>query len=528
MKISARYITDDSFEVILPFNLTYEQHHILTYIKDPGLKKNGAIDFQEVYLLNKNNSDDKIVLVNGGDERTPFNVCSCYIGAGHGQAAGVIITTASPHGKTPRDVGSRWKDSEGNNWNLLRIESDTELLFLSDFTGTVTEYRFLRQPVNNNGSVVLIHAGESFDKSDAVDKTDIVGKITTTGNQIYRAFKTPMRKIYSVNGGVRNIIPVVGDLGINKSIEADSIEIEEIYDIINPATIVGGLRRGRLYNETENPDIAVGEKMLRVRLTYIFENDGTVLTVMNHEAITDVGKVCYGGIQYYQREDTFNGGIYRYIPKTKPFTADAYNYAKKEEVGYQLENINVTTPYMASGDIRPWIYLFPSDSWENENNPPDREIQYFGDADTGKFRLAFAGGYLPVDDGRPEIRSTKVKKGAYFYYRTNKGYPQFVRMHDMKAGDIIKGVAYKKFVDIESEKHDYTSFYSIPYNGEKYYYIDYHKTGEDTIEFPENFSYKLVEKTNNVLYDVKEDSLKVKADCSGYGYGYIVLKAYKK
>lgn len=524
-KIRARYATDDRFDIIMPFNDTYEQHHILTFMQDPGLETNGGVDFREVDLVNKNNSSDKIILVNAGDEKTPFHVNASYIGASHGQASGVVITTAEPHGKTPADVGSRWKDSEGNNWNLLRIESETELLFLSDYIGKATKFSFLQKPANENNNVTLTHGGEAADKSDAVNKADIVGTITTTDKQLYRAFKTPVRTVYAVNNGVRTAVPEVGELGRNKYVEADSFEIDETYDIINPTTIADALREGRTYTETENPDIAVGEGMIRLRLTYVFTNDGTVLTIMNHEALVDLEDVSYGGIQYYQRDDVFGGGIYRYVPKTKPFTANAYSDSQKKELGYQLENVDVTTPYHANVDIRPSRHYFTTETWEDADNPPDREIQYYNDAQTNKFKLAFAGGYLPIDDGRAEIRKTKAAEGAYYYYRTNKGYPQFVRKLDMKKGDTIKGVAYKKFAEIESNDHNYTSVYSIPYDDARYYYIDYHKSGSDTIKLPESFRYEVVEKSENMSYTSEANILTATADCTDASYGYLVLKA---
>jgi hypothetical protein len=57
--------------------------------------------------------------------------------------AGRLVTTSSSHDKTYADIGSIWEDASQNQFYLLRIVSNTQLLFFSKNYGpTETQTSF--------------------------------------------------------------------------------------------------------------------------------------------------------------------------------------------------------------------------------------------------------------------------------------------------------------------------------------------------------------------------------------------------
>jgi hypothetical protein len=146
---------------------------------------------------------------------------SSYIGANHGFNQGQLITTILPHGKTYADIGSVWQDLSGNEFYLLRIESDTQLLFFSKNYGsspTKTAFR-------NITGTTLTHVEQAI-------HTDAIAIGSNTNTQVNPAIWHTKSELRAYRNDQKTKI-----LPSNTIISADYIEIYEYYDIANPGLI---------------------------------------------------------------------------------------------------------------------------------------------------------------------------------------------------------------------------------------------------------------------------------------------------
>ena len=156
----------------------------------------------------------------------------------------------------------------------------------------------------------------------------------------------------------------------------DYVEIEEYYDIIDPSTVADALRAARPEGGyTEQPYIGVGTPIVNYHMTHRILADGTILEIMDHKILDSVAMGYYGGIQYQQKQNTFGGGVYRYLPGTK---------------GLQISDPSRVDTIIMEG------VTVNSKYWTSPNAVPDRQVDYMRSSD-GTNEVAFAGGYLPFD-----------------------------------------------------------------------------------------------------------------------------------
>jgi hypothetical protein len=155
---------------------------------------------------------------------------------------------------------------------------------------------------------------------------------------------------------------------------------------------------------------------------------------------------------------------------------------------------------------------------------PNRIMTYYKDGNNDIVAW-FSAGFVPVLDGTNEELLKNLIDTSSFIYTSKKEYPYFSN----KNSGIIQGVAYRHYFPITTGTL-HTSAYLVPYEGEDYYYIDYHTTGQETIILPTSLSGKspiLVEKSENVSYTFTSGSLEVNVDTTTNTYSYLVLKFEK-
>ena len=532
--------TSDYYSITTAYNDKYDLEQSLAPVKDlkrvgttlPAVYEfceyNNSLDLGSITLKSKSGGSN-VTIHAGSDDRTPINTNGSYMGAGHGHTAGVIVTVEGGHGKTHADVGSRWS-YDNKIWNLLRIENDTDLLFISDDKGATSTAKYSFHTIAKGTAVTLTHAGTAADNSEAVNKTDISGTVKSKDVQICDAYAPAEVKIYAINGGVKEDVTATINTG-TETIEAEQLEFEETYTIMNPAKIAEGLRANRpAGGYTEKPSLAVGEDMVTVKNVYQYNSDGTMLTYMDYYFHIDMGKTSIGGIQYCYASNGdargFGGGFYKYIPKVKELKSLTAYDAVNGIVSSETIDLDLTQPWRLYVGNRVSGYNIAKSDWEDESNPPNREILYYADnEDPSKYNAAFTLGFLPIGSGDPRFRKDNLTGGAYYLYRTNKGYPTFISVDSIAAGTRYTGVAFKKVQEIIDNGHNYTSVIPVDYEDGKYYYIDYHKSGTDTITLPTTYNYEVVEKSVNVSYTSMDNLITVTADCSDKKYGYLVLKA---
>lgn len=434
---------------------------------------NNPVDFMESGLMYKYKSDYwhiDIPFALNTDEAVPAFVNGEFIGANHGSHCAIEVY-APKHRKTFADIGSLWQDEQGVQFTLLQVYDEDYLLFASENQGkSLVDYTFVK---TINGKLIPM---DSFS-----EQTVIVPKEQKTVD-LCRSIRNKSKKVVAfIDGQERNL---------KREFECDYVEIREEYDIINPATVAVSLRKSRPTNGYDKQlDLAdYGESMLSCSLVYRIAEDGTIFTIFDYKKLMDVKFERFMGAMYQEKLDVYNGGIWRYVPKILPFETNE---------GY----FDFSQPTNISSEAFPNNITLTRDFFEDSGSPCDRVVDYFRDKE-GQNKLSFACGFLPVYDGQAEIRSKQVENVLHLKY-TRKYYPTFAD------GNLqhIKGVSYKKYFIPQQDKG---SFYTVPFNGQKYIYVDIF--AQNTITFPLVGRIELLEKSNGVEYLIENDTVTVSGE----------------
>jgi len=238
------------------------------------------------------------------------------------------------------------------------------------------------------------------------------------------------------------------------------------------------------------------------------ENDGTILCDFDHQVLQDIHMPCYLGIMYQEKCDLCGGGLWRYIPKVRPF----------ENKGRQLD---FSRPYRTTADTMPNNCAVKKEMWTKPLSPPDRQIDFIRRAD-GSDAVAFAGGFLPVYDGVPEMRAANISD-AVMLVKSCKTYPTFAGgaseirhpYRESAEGAMhfphLRGVAYKKYF-LPRERG--TSLYTVPYQGDTYVYMDFFADEPRQMSFTKGFGRASVLEST-VHTEVQEECLRA-SGAAGY------------
>lgn len=469
-----------------PFSASHNLVQCFRGVKAGILDYNCPVDFLSAGLQKKNEPDiwhlDKVFAL-CTDESAPLIINGECIGSNHGHPGGVVVESLQ-HGKTLSDIGSFWRDDAGVLWSLLRIESCDRLFFLSEnLRKSETDYEFKDEIA---GNLSYVSHGEN--------KNPIIVNSQYGQVQIYRAVRYIRRDLYYYKDGIR--FDITG-----YHTDCDMAEIVEEYEVINPATVAESLRLNRPDNgyDTE-PDLATGERMMKSVVKYQIQKDGTVICDFQHTRLQDVQWNEHMGIMYQSKCDLYEGGIYRYIPKTLP-------------IPYEGKSFDFSVPFDSTKDPYPNNVLLTPDYFSNPDFPPDRQIDFIK-REEGSTSIAFTGGFLPVFDGAPEIRKNKLSK-AFLLRNTRKTYPYIASGRTL---DSLHGVGYKKYFLQEDSRY---SHYTVSYGDKTYIYLDIftNEKIEITVDIPKGFEASLFEKSQNVSYTVEGDKIKI---CGSRGYAVFI------
>ena len=429
--------------------------------------KNCPVDFRLAALQHKGCRDiwhmDQ-VLAFSTDECSPMVLNNEDIGGNHGHPCAIRVQ-APNHGLDLRDVGSLWRDESGLTFTLLRVISAQTLLFLSENIGpSLTQYAF-----------ATAITGQLSYVENGLHTTPILPQSQQGGVQLTPAIRHTKREAVCLQNG--QWVEATYNEGCEQA------EIREEYEIINPATVAAAIREGRPEGGYQvAPSLAVGEAMFLHRMTYRIEPDGTILCDFDHTCLQDVSMPCYLGIMHQLKCDVYGGGVWRYIPKVRPFTAKG-------------KAVDFTRPFLTTQDTLPDYVPLTPDLWTNPTSPPDRQLDFIRRAD-GTMAVGFASGFLPLDDGEPTRRAANITD-ATTIVSSCKTYPTFagglINMRkEHRSFPRLKGVAYKKyFLPCAQE----TSMYTIPHGADTYVYMDAFADVPQTLNYPTAAPAALLEAT---------------------------------
>lgn len=459
------------------FNEYYDIIHRFTGFEGATCRRNSHIDYLSSSLASKDASDlahPSVTLSNSSDEDPPMVVNEHFIGGGHGEPCCVNVIMVN-HNKTLKDIGAVYTDDEGTEFVLVYIFNSDHLLFCSKNIGKdVGHYVFKRQIT---GKLTYSHNGENTADIIPIDN------FSPHSGESYlpSANRLIERKVVCYSNGVPTT------LVYNKAMECDYAEIIERYQIINPATAVQALVDRRPEGGyTYAPDLSYfGEPMIDRSYVYRIMPDGSMIVEFDIKKLMDVNFDRCMTVMYQEKIDVYGGGIFRCLPKLKPFTATEGLF-------------DFSSPLPIRG-IYPSRYNPTPNDWKNSDSPFDRIVDYFRDTD-GKDRLGFACGYLPIFDGAPEIRKNQLDDSILIYV-SRKAYPHFATGN---LGD-LKGVAYKRFFDCAQR----SSVYEVVSNNKKFIYFDFFEN--NTLTYPTNGKVSLFEK-ENAEYEISDGVIKVTSD----------------
>ena len=420
---------------------------------NPGGYENHPVDFRLAALQRKGHLDIwhmDHVLAFSTDECPPVVINGEDIGGNHGHPCAVRVCVPG-HGLDVRDVGSLWADESGMPFTLLRVESPDRLLFLSENIGpSPTAYDFADHMA---GSLRCV--------SDGLHGHTLRPESQCGHVQLTPAIRHLRREALCLSDGRWE--PVTGFIP-----GCACAEIREEYEIINPATVARSLREHRPPGGyASQPSLALGEAMLRHRMTYRICADGTVLCDFEHRLLQDVHLSCYLGCMHQEQCDAFGGGVWRYMPKLRPFDAPC-------------GSIDFSRPYRTAADTLPDAFPLTPDKWAVPASPPDRQLDFFRRPD-GSMAAALATGFLPLYDGAPDKRAGSITDAGVLA-ASCKTYPTFaggmanIRHPHRESTEgtmrfsSLRGVAYRKYF---LPSGDDASMYAIPFGGDSYVYMDF-------------------------------------------------------
>lgn len=467
---------------------------------------NPHIDHYGAWLVDNQSGTAQKLSTQDEDDTAPFQINTLYIGANHGPLC--VQLTAANHGKTAADIGSYWQDEDGKKWTLAQIVDANRLNFICDeFQSASGDWRHRFVMMSNAQTGTLTCLDEGSEATLAFTKQ--------TYTQLYPAVKDRTQTVKTVTNGIETDIT----LGEAQEIQCDRVILEETYIITDPRNLPALLRAGK-GTWTGDSGFALGEDMIRYHQTITVMEDGTVLTAYDHEILMDLTGISinYYGYQYYMKTD-FGGGVKRYMPDTKAFTAANVN-------GTANDSFDFSTPrQMIAGSS----FDYPSSAipnasafWADTQKAPNRMVDYMMNAD-GTTKMGFASGFLPVGDGEPTAR-LNAANASFYFYKSTKAYPIFINKNKNMQNATIRGISYRKYADTAKDGEDVQA-YSVSCGNEVYYYIDFLSAATDKkLTLPDNFGTDVVEVDragDGVSYTISGNTISV----SGAAKNYLVLKA---
>ena len=467
------------------------------------LTKNIIYDYKDAYLVNKESGiQTQLVGHPTADETAPPLFPQTYLGGNHGVSFAVRVTSTG-HGKTYADLGSVWTDSAGVKWTLVRINSENELVFLSETTKQNGTWAFVK---DMKGSTLTYDS--AYDNNFALHTEAIaIGAIAESSMQLQPAIGNRVKHMYIYRDGEVEVIEDVESIREAFTVNCNKVVLMETYDIMDPSKIGYNLRALRPEGGyTSAADIGVGTPIMHYKQTITIHEDGDVTIEHDHELLESFKSFTYYGYQYYEKADVFGGGVHRYMPGVKGITENGkfFDYSKPYDM---------TAHDMAS-------YTASKSLWKDENLAPDRTLEYYKDTE-GNYKMAFAAGFVPIGIAAPDVRKDNITSALTMYNRTGyKVYPMMVNTSQFaQAGAKIQGAVFRHYDNLSQSTKKVTA-YDVEYKDDVYYYVDF-------LEDEENFfidldkktvtdDYELVYKTDDVEYEIVGNTLSVSGKQSGY------------
>lgn len=447
---------------------------IITRMTHNNSMQNLGFNMIGMYIVN--NTTDKGDVTTGstfkscGDDITPMSINQGHIGGNHGWG-GAINITSTAHGKTEVDIGSVWQDGATNNFIILKIIDDDNLLVMTE--------------VMTNSYDPLINS--------VVSPLNHISGATHTSNISINSYSSTQLWPSVNNEEIEILINGKTKWNLDKDgyTLCDFFDVSQGYNIIYLPAIVNHLKAnaGSNTNQSYYSD-EIKDRYCRVNIVYRFTKNGACSVYQSVSFDKDVSMNYLGFVQ------SMAIGNKAYIPGTTAYS----------DV--------ITQPDGAGLD-------FTQNIWVDPQNPPHRYYQFTTDMARGMC----LGYNTQYGIGVPSERILHLDHAGAYAGSSKKMYPYIlVDNYIATAGSYFDAVAYriplKQYQDLTS-----LAWYWI--GDDIYLMIDAHKNLNKWIELPDYMTGMKIE-----VLEIHENA-KVKQSfvmkdgvlfTVNNNYGYAVLK----
>lgn len=362
--------------------------------------------------------DSGIVITNNmGDDTAPINTLSeGHIMEGHGSIA---IKVLGNHLKTNSDISSRYIDTQGFYFRLVKVVNTNELWFLAE-------------PVDNKISRNI--TGDLTYVSGGVN-TDPVNTSNKSYTQGYPVHKNQKNKIF-IDGYE------VSENGIYNANQVMFYSEYEVSDMTD--------------SKFDNPFLFnSGEPFLKINVSYTYQKNGMCVT--NHLA-------------EFLRPKSIN---YWYVNQMAILPTNPTNYPRRYSYIPDVMLVNgVDYKNIAETTALPPLINFTDSNIEDSDNPPSRHIQFLADS-SGDKKIGMVLGF----NTEIGVAKNTIRKDITNFWQiaaSGKSYPRII--YNFEGLDqVIQVVGYRGFFDTNSFSSVASSVYRYDFSGSAYIIIDYHQ-----------------------------------------------------
>lgn len=501
-------VKGDSVWLRTRFNDEYDLLQHLNVFSDAVIGENNPFNWEYTWLIPKKNYNRSLSTIYSGcvkihqmgDDACPVKINDSAIGANHGFAS-MVVLTSNYHGKSIEDVGSCWEDSTAYKFYILRVVNDSTLWLLSKNYGSGTSWAF-KTP---RGTKMNHYSG-------ATHTSDIIINHWKYG-QMEPVIKDQRKSLfyYNLNGDSTEVTNNTFSVYYGTK-----IRIFEGYSIADPVSSLDSVISQ--VGNTIQPSLNQGHTIINIRNTFSFDKWGGCVIEGYSKNIPAINNFDYG---FIQSASLFRDP--RHFEFKNYYLANVNAIADTRFIKWDMQEIEDIV-------IGPFSNLdYTSEYWKNKSLPPYRMIQFLGnskDSLSVGYQMSYDTGYGDAD---PNIRKDRVSS-AWQLRNTLKTYPNIID----KATAINTELNVRSFRGYFNPKAYSDSATCVQFfkTGENKYklFLDYHKsTKYDQVKLPEElWGLKIVESD-------KHDSLTMHSDIvspsglfvsvKGYGYGVFDLVA---
>ena len=386
------YIDGTYAYIRTPFNDTLDMVQLVQYGTNAKWSNN-VINPYQIKTIPKSTAKENLVtaynagtlVVSHGDDAAPLRYNGTYIGANHG-AFVVHEVTQTAHGKTFADVGSKWSNGT-RNYTLMRIVDANKLWFVSDNTGTATQWVYNTTTL---ASGTLTHVSGATNTANISVSADAI-------TQLFSAVNSHVKKI--IADGYKEI-------SASGFYDVESLEFIDSYNIMNVPAIVALAQAGvGTATEREFTSNAI-DWDVRVQVGYRYAINGS-LTINTQLYKKSAINFEFAGLTQALPLSYSGKTLLQYVPKMNTVTVSG--------TPYNLSNVIDVTSVTAV------INMLKAD-WSDATNPPDRMAQIVKNGAAKEYGHV-VGCSLTRGDTKPSIRKDTTDAG-FFNGPTKKMYPK--------------------------------------------------------------------------------------------------------